>query len=186
MNGYIYTMFAGADPGHGWVLNDPIFGKTPTLGACVPNIRRTVVEGDFIFAISGRVPGAKQFVVGGFKVAEKIDALSAFRRFPEYRMVQESDGSIRGNVIVDSDGNHVAFDQHSNFESRVGNYIVGMDPVVLETPKEFERGREETLAVLRSLFNKKGRRVFDIIGRQRKLDSKQVTDLLSWINEIKG
>ena len=66
MKGYIYTMFAGADPGHGWTLTDPIFDKVPTLGACVPHIRRAVQEGDYIFAISGRVPGARQFIVGGF------------------------------------------------------------------------------------------------------------------------
>src|SRR6266568_323066 len=65
MKGYIYTMYAGADPGHGWVLNDPIFVPTPTLGACVPNIRRSVQVGDHIFAISGRVAGDRQFIVGG-------------------------------------------------------------------------------------------------------------------------
>ena len=185
MKGYIYTMYAGADPGHGWVLNDPIFGKTPTLGACVPHIRRQVVEGDYIFAISGRVPGDKQFVVGGFKVAEKIDALTAFRRFPEYRMVQESDGSVRGNVIVGPDGRRVPFDTHSNFESRVENYIVGRDPVTLETPPQFEKARRETIHLLRKLFQKDGDRVFDIIGRHRKMDSAQVEDLLAWIGSIK-
>jgi hypothetical protein len=185
MKGYIYTMYAGADPGHGWVLNDPIFGKTPTLGACVPHIRRQVVEGDYIFAISGRVPGDKQFVVGGFKVAEKIDALTAFRRFPEYRMVRESDGSIRGNVIVGPDGRQIPFDTHSNFESRVQNYVVGRDPVVLETPPQFEKARKETISLLRTLFQKQGERVFDIIGRHRRMDSKQVEDLLSWINSVK-
>ncbi len=49
MSGYIYTMYAGADPGHGWVLNDPVLGTVPTLGACVPNIRRVVKQGDYIF-----------------------------------------------------------------------------------------------------------------------------------------
>src|SRR5689334_4451772 len=62
MNGYIYTMAAGADPGHGWVMNDPIFGDVPTLGACVPNIRRVVEEGDYIFVVSGRVRNERQFV----------------------------------------------------------------------------------------------------------------------------
>src|ERR1700733_14571852 len=42
MKGYIYTMYAGADPAHDWTLNDPIFGNSPTLGACVPHIRKAV------------------------------------------------------------------------------------------------------------------------------------------------
>jgi hypothetical protein len=54
MKGYIYTMFRGADPGQGWHMTDPIFGKIPTLGACVPNIRRVVTSEDYIFVIKGQ------------------------------------------------------------------------------------------------------------------------------------
>jgi hypothetical protein len=86
MKGYIYTMYGGADPDLGWQMTDPIFGKKPTLGSCVPNIRRAVVPGDHIFVISGKVAGVQQYVVGGFKVAEKISALTAFKRLPENRL----------------------------------------------------------------------------------------------------
>src|SRR6516165_856032 len=103
MKGYIYTMFPGADPARGWTLTDPIFGKVPTLGACVPNIRRVVLPGDHIFAISGRAPGVQQYVVGGFQVAEKISQLAAHGRFPDLRQRQLDDGTLRGNVIVTAD-----------------------------------------------------------------------------------
>lgn len=185
MKGYIYTMYAGADPGHGWVLNDPIFGKPPTLGACVPHIRRRVEPGDYVFAVSGRVRGDRQFVVGALGVAEKISALAAFERFPEYRMAEAESGGVRGNIIVGPDGQHAAVDTHSNFASRVENYIVGCDPVVLETPEQFARARQETLDILQSIFAKRGDRVFDIIGRSRRMDASQVDQLLSWMRSLK-
>ena len=92
MKGYIYTMFAGADPDKGWRMTDPILTPVPTLGACVPNIRRLVVTGDHIFVVSGRTRKVQQYVVGGFQVAEKIDALTAYHRFPENRMRPGPDG----------------------------------------------------------------------------------------------
>ena len=53
MKGYIYRLYAGADPVRGWVFNDPIFGQPPTLGACVLNVRRSVERGDWVFALVG-------------------------------------------------------------------------------------------------------------------------------------
>src|ERR1700752_2054905 len=100
MKGYIYTMFAGADPGVGWKITDPIYGKTPTLGACMPNIRKVVERGDYIFSVSGRVKDVKQYVVGGFSVDDKINALAAYSRFPENRMIVQPDGSLSGNIII--------------------------------------------------------------------------------------
>jgi hypothetical protein len=185
MKGYIYTMYAGADPGHGWVLNDPIFGKTPTLGACVPHIRRSVELGDFIFAISGRVAGEKQFVVGGFRVGEKIDALAAYERFPEHRMALSPDGHVLGNIIVGPDGKRNPIDNHTQFANRIENYIVGKDPIVLESKAEFDVARKQTVAVLSELFNKRGERVFDVIGRHRKMDESQINELLAWMRSIK-
>jgi hypothetical protein len=141
MKGYIYTMFQGADPGNGWRLTDPIFGKKPTLGACMPNIRRLVTEGDHIFSISGRVEGVRQYVVGGFEVQEKIDALAAYRRFPENRQRREPDGNLTGNIIVTEDGKRSPVDYHSNFEKRLDNYVVGCNHVMLKSAHEVERGR---------------------------------------------
>jgi hypothetical protein len=186
MKGYIYTMYAGADPGHGWSMNDPIFGPVPTLGACVPNIRRAVEQGDFVFVISGRIPGERQFVVGGFKVKEKISALAAHRRFPENRLRIAPAGQVIGNVIVKSDGTQHPLDAHSNFANRVENYLVGCEASYLENRTQYNSARSDTLEVLSSIFQKEGHRVFDIIGRYRKMDSTQVNQLLQWIQSIKS
>ena len=186
MKGYIYTMYQGADPGRGWILNDPIFGKYPTLGACVPNIRRAVEIGDYLFFVSGRIPSERQFVVGGFKVKEKISALAAYRRFPENRIHRHENGQILGNVIVDASGKQHPDDKHTNFARRVENYIVGGNPVVLESDVEILRSRNETLPVLEQIFGKQGNRVFDVIGRHRRLNESQVGELLSWLEEVKG
>jgi hypothetical protein len=184
MKGYIYTMYAGADPGHDWTLNDPIFSKSPTLGACVPHIRRAVEVGDNIFVISGNVPGVKQFIVGGFEVAEKINALAAHKRFPEYRLKRDASGQVLGNIIVDSRGNHHPLDEHKNFERRIENYIVGRNPVVLTTPLQFKAAREETVDILADVFGKKGGKPFDIIGRYRKMNEEQVGQLRTWLKDL--
>lgn len=183
MSGYIYTMYAGADPGHGWTMNDPIFGTSPTLGACVPHIRRVVGIGDQIFVISGMVPGERQFIVGCFEVSEKISALAAFKRFPENRL-KEIKGQLHGNIIVDSRGQHHALDEHDNFEKRIENYIVGRNPVVLTTPLQFQAGRDSTMDILSEVFGKRGRKPFDIIGRHRKLDDKQVQQMRQRLEEL--
>lgn len=184
MNGYIYTAYAGADAATGWIMSDPIISKTPTLGACVPNIRRAVKIGDWIFSISGRVLGVSQFVVGGFRVAEKIDQLAAYERFPENRVRKKGRQTI-GNVIVTAEGTQHPDDRHTNFERRIENYIVGDQPILLDTPEQIARGRSETLAKLSDIFDRKGNRVFDVIGRFRKMDESQVIQMRDWLEEIK-
>jgi len=186
MKGYVYTMYAGADPGYGWKMTDPIFGRVPTLGACVPNIRRLVQPGDYVFAVSGRVPHAQQFIVGGFRVSEKIDALAAFKRFPHNRLQLDSDGQIVGNIIVDAKGLQHRLDNHSNFANRVENYLVGTDANYFQTVEEYEVARAETVDVLSTIFEKPGKRVYDVIGRYRKMDAQQVDELRSWIEKIKS
>jgi len=185
MKGYIYTMFAGADPGRGWNMTDPIFSKVPTIGACMPNIRRLVLPGDYVFVISGKTPGVRQYVVGGLKVAEKINALAAFKRFPEYRLKAVGKDLIAGNIIVGSDGKHSKLDYHKNFEKRIENYIVGRDPVVLESQNEIDLGREQTVPILEQIFKKQGRVVADIVGRWRRLDESQIEEMLEWLTSVK-
>lgn len=184
MKGYIYTMYAGADPSVGWVMNDPIFSKAPTLGACVPHIRRAVSIGDHIFVVSGRVPGQRQFVVGEFEVAEKINALAAYRRFPQNRLRPRESGQVLGNIIVDGHGKHHPLDDHTNFEARIENYVIGRQPIVLETPAQFRSAKEETIDMLSEVFQKKGHRVFDIIGRYRKMDESQVEQVRNWLKRL--
>ena len=184
MKGYIYTMYEGADPGRGWQMNDPTFGDVPTLGACVPNIRRAVELGDYIFVVSGRVQNEKQFVVGGFRVADKISSLAAYRRFPENRLSLGPGGVVQGNIIINSKGEHHPLDDHDNFAARINNYIVGGDPVALHTPAQQRAGRAETIPFLSHLFGREGSRVFDIIGRHRKMTEKQVDETIQWLRDL--
>lgn len=186
MKGYIYTMFQGADPGMGWHQTDPIFGSPPTMGACMPNIRRAVERGDYVFSISGRVQNAKQYIVAGIQVAEKINALAAYERFPQYRQMQLDDGSLRGNIIVDKSGKRNSFDYHTGeLRKRIENYVIGKKAVVIEKPAAIERARIETPLILSSLFGKEGTKPSEIIGRWRKMDSHQVNDLLQWMQSIR-
>jgi len=188
IKGYVYTMFKGADPGEGWEMTDPIFdkGKKPTMGACRPDIRKQVKSGDQIFVVSGRVAGVQQYVVGGFAVEQKITQLAAYTRFPENRQHVGPDGIPLGNVIVLEDGSQNPIDYHTNFENRVDNYIIGQDPIVLETPEEIRRGRAETLTALKEIFHREGDTVFKIIGRGRRLNEDQVEQMRRWLSGIKN
>ncbi|WP_159660132.1 hypothetical protein [Alcanivorax xiamenensis] len=189
MKGYIYTMYKGADPGAGWKMSDPdIYSATPSLGACVPNVRRAVNEGDYIFIVSGRIASMRQFVVGGFQVAEKIDALSAFDRFPEKRLKRDDEtGQILGNIIVDKYGNHSGLDDHKNFDRRVENYIVGRNPEAFKDALEIEVARDQSLGMLKKVFHvENANKMHDVIARWRKLDKEQVEVILAWIRKIKG
>jgi hypothetical protein len=185
MKGYIYTMFAGADPAEGWKMTDPIYGKVPTLGACMTNIRSAVQKDDYIFSISGRVKNATQYSVSGFGVDEKINALAAFDRFPENRMKIDENGLLVGNIIIDKNGKHLPIDYHTNHEERIKNYIVGKNPVIIEGDKQVEKARSETLSMLNDLFGTDKENISKIVGRWRKLNEAQVKDLLSWMNHIR-
>ena len=186
MSGFIYTSYEGADPEKGWIMSDPILAAVPTLGACVPNIRRAVKLGDWIFTVSGRVPGVAQYVVGGFQVTEKIDQLAAYKRFPENHVRRAKSGQLTGNVIVQADGTQHPDDRHANFERRIENYLVGHNPILLDEPNEVARARAETLGTLSRIFDREGNRVFDIIARGRKMDDKQVEELRGWLLSIKN
>ncbi|WP_420578350.1 hypothetical protein [Ekhidna sp.] len=186
MKGYIYTMYQGADPGNGFTLTDPIYDKeVVTMGACMPNIRRFVDKNDYIFNISGRVTSLKQYVVGGFQVDKKIDALTALNDYPQNQLKKKDDGTFRGNIIIDSEGNHLDYDYHSNYEKRLDNYILGKDPIFINEEDEIKRAREETLDILKDIFQKDGDSVFGVIGRFRKMNEKQIDQLINWMDKIK-
>jgi len=186
MKGYIYTLYAGADPGMGFELTDPIFGKVPTLGACMPNVRRNVEKGDYIFAISGRHPKVQQYVIGGFEVNKKIDALTAYNELPENRLVKNEDKSFSGNIIIDEHGKQLPYDTHTNYEKRLDNYIIGKNPIILEKEKEIEKARNETINALNDIFRKNGEKVHDIIGRCSRMNENQVKDLMHFMEIIKS
>nr|WP_068890981.1 hypothetical protein [Pedobacter panaciterrae] len=185
MKGYIYTMFPGADPSNGWEMTDPIFKNTPTMGACRPDIRRSVERGDYIFSISGRVVNVKPHIVGAFSVDDKINALAALNRFPQNAMQIDENGKLQGNIIVDAQGNHLDIDYHDNYKKRIENYIIGRDPIFFEEQEEIKKAKDETVSILNDIFGKNEDRVHKIIGRCRKLDSHQVNELLDWMNKIK-
>jgi len=186
---YIYISGQGADPQANGRLNDPILKGTTSLGACMPNIRRLVRRGDYIFVISGKTRGVQQYVVGGFEVAEKIDTLAAYQRFPENRLRLNDDGILEGNIIVNEDGSKHPLDGHkmATFDSRVQNWILGTNPVALESEREVELGRMQTLDKLASILNKpKSNRVIDMMGRWAKMNDAQTNEMLAWLRGIKA
>jgi hypothetical protein len=189
VKGYIYITATGTDPALRGNLNDPIFTRVPTLGACMPNVRRVVTKGDWIFVVSGKVPGAEQYVVGGLQVQEKIDALAAYRRFPQNRLTMTEGGLVWGNVIVQADGTQHPLDHHSadTFEQRVKHFVVGSRSVSLTTPREVELGRQQSLGTLAEVLGRRGaNRVIDAMGRWSKLDKEQVAKMLDWLTGIKS
>lgn len=186
MKGYIYKLYAGADPSTGWTFNDPIFGKYATLGACMPNIRKFVDVGDWVFAISGKTPMVVPYVIGGFQVDEKIDALEAHARFPEYRLQKNESGQIIGNIIADDKGNHHPMDDHTNFDSRRQNYLVGTKSVFFDREKQIDLARQRSLGIMEGILNLKANRVSDLVPRWRRLDSSQVNSLVEQLRKIES
>lgn len=186
MFGKIIITRSGYDPEKGRHIKDPYLGEIPSIGACRPDVRKRIPIGGHIFLITGKVKDLPQLVLGGFEVAEKISAAEAFRRFPEQRLRQRGDGQLDGNVIVDDRGRQHRLDDHPNFDERVKNYIVGMNPVVLATPHELTLGREETIAALQEILKKKGSRPIDIVGRWgRDLTEEEAERLRAWLISIK-
>lgn len=187
MPSYMYISSPSSDPGSGRPLNDPLFGPVPTLGACVPNLRRQVTKGDWIFVVSGRRAKLQQYLIGGIRVSEKISAISAYQRFPEHRMGLSGEGHIIGNVAVDEHGRKHPLDDHDEvgFDRRVENYLVGDTSVQLSSEREVTIGRERTLKFLSDLRAKPANRVIDVIGRASKLDDDEVRKVLAWFDQVK-
>ncbi|MGH9879225.1 MAG: hypothetical protein ACRD5H_16465 [Nitrososphaerales archaeon] len=139
--------------------------------------------------VSGKVPRVRQYIVGAFEVAEKIDVMTAYKWFPEQRLHLLDNGQVTGNIIVNSRGEQHRLDHHPSktFENRIKNYIVGRNPIVLTAHHEIARGREETVDVLRSIFRKSGDRPIDILGRGgRKMDVSQAMELRAWLLSVKA
>jgi hypothetical protein len=188
MKGYIYITGTGADPGQHDNLDDPLFGDPPTLGACMTNLREFVDPGDYLFVVSGKSANVQQYIIGGMRVAEKIDALAAYGRFPENRLRMSDGGFVRGNIIVDANGQQHPLDHHApeSFARRIRNYIVGDQAAALQTPAEVALGRERSLRKLSEMFERPGNRAIDILGRHRRLDEGQVHGLMDWIRGVKA
>ncbi|HEV7297917.1 MAG TPA: hypothetical protein VGN72_01020 [Tepidisphaeraceae bacterium] len=188
MVGKIFITRSGYDPEKGKHVKDPYLGPNPTMGACRPDIRKQLKIGDHIFAISGKLKGSNQFVMGGFSIVEKIPVQEAYERFPEQKLHTLEDGQLAGNIIVDRSGRQLNIDTHKpeTIDQRVKNYVVGGDPICLETPKEIMLGRNETLDALREILKRKGGSPFEVVGRYGTLlTEEQVEGLRTWLESIK-
>ena len=186
MVGKIFITRSGYDPALGKHVKDPYLGPNPTMGACRPDIRSRLVVGDHIFVISGKVPGAMQFVMGGFEIATKVPACEAFNRFPQHRLRLRPDGQLAGNIIVDAAGQQHELDDHKTFDTRIKDYVVGRNPIALTTPHEIAQGRAETLTVLQEVLKKKGDSPIQVVGRfGTELTETQVLKLRKWLDRIK-
>jgi hypothetical protein len=186
MIGKIFITRSGYDPQLGKHVKDPYLGPGPTLGACRPDIRRLLQQGDHIFVISGKIPDVNQFVMGGFEVGCKIHACEAYRLFPELRLRRLDDGQLTGNIIVDARGKQHKLDNHNSFDRRVENYVVGTNLISLTTAGEINEGRRQTLDALREILQKRGKSPIDLVGRWgTQLTEKQVLQLREWLEALK-
>jgi hypothetical protein len=188
MIGKIFITSSGYDPQLGKHVKDPYLGPNASLGACRPDLRRQVKEGDHLFVISGKLPNVRQFVMGGFEVAQKIDAVQAYEQFPDQRLRMRDDGQLTGNVIVDASGAQHELDTHdpATFAKRTRNYIVGTNCISLVDPVEIALGREQTLDMLREIFKQNGGSPFEIVGHYgSKLTEDQVIKLREWLLSLK-
>src|ERR1700687_1478027 len=184
MKGYTYITRTGTDPQCGAPLKDPTLDGTPSLGACMPNVRQWVRVGDHVFVISGKVPGVPQYIVGGFEVVEKMHALEAYRRFPELRLRVEA-GIVTGNIIVTADGAQHPLEDHGSFQKRCENFLIGKNPIHISSPRQIEIARQETLEVLRRTFHKDGAAPLNIIGHCSKMTEAQVRQLREWLLSLR-
>lgn len=187
MIGKIFVTGTGCDPVEGKHVKDPYLGSNPSLGACRPDIRQQVQNGDHIFVVTGKVTGVAQVVLGGFQVAEKIRAIEAYERFPEQRLRLLPDGQVTGNVIVNAMNQRDDLDHHDieTFDRRTENYLVGTNPIALLTLEEITEGRQWTLEMLRDVFDRKGNSIREIMGRGRNLTESQVLKLRAHLEAIK-
>ena len=185
MIGKIFITRSGYDPERGKHVKDPHLDGTPTLGACRPDIRRQLQIGDHIFAISGKIDGFEQFVMGGFEIASKITAAEAFRLLPDQRLRQLDDGQLTGNIIVNARGEQHKLDRHDAFERRIQNYVIGKNLLAVRTPNEILLGRKETVEALGDILERKGRSPIDVVTRfGTRLTEKQVLRLREWLSSI--
>jgi hypothetical protein len=188
MIGKIFITSSGYDPQLGKHVKDPYLGPNASLGACRPDFRRQLRLGDHIFVISGKIPNVRQFVMGGFEVAEKIDAQEAYQRFPDQRLRLREDGQPTGNIIVDANGAQHPLDRHKpeTFGKRVPNYIVGTNSIALVEPAEIDLGREQTLDALREILKKSAGSPFEIVGHYgSQLTEEQVDQLRKWLQSLR-
>jgi len=189
MFGKIFITSSDYDPQMGKHVKDPYLGPDASLGACRPDIRRQVKLGDHLFVVSGKLPNVRQFVMGGFEVANKIAIQEAYQKFPDQRLHLRDDGQLTGNIVVDASGVQHPLDTHKRetFAKRVAaDYVIGANCISLIKPEEIAVGREQTLDVLREIFKKPGGSPYEIVGHYgSNLTEEQVHQLRAWLLSLK-
>jgi hypothetical protein len=71
------------------------------------------------------------------------------------------------------------------FDGRIGNYLIGTNPIALLTLEEIEEGRLHTLEILQEVFGKNGNSIREIMGRNRNMTDIQVDRLRKLLDEVK-
>ena len=115
------------------------------------------------------------------------DQMRAFDRFPDNRLHFDQTNQRYGNIIINANGEQDARDHHNKLAVRIQNYLIGVKPVVVQTPAEVSIARERTLPILKELFDKPdARRVSEVIGRNKKMNDKQIENLLAALDSLKA
>jgi hypothetical protein len=97
------------------------------------------------------------------------------------------DGQLTGNIIVDAAGKQHELDCHTSFDSRIKNYVIGKNLIVLATTDEIAAGRRQTLDALRDILQRDGQRPVDVVGHWgTRLTEKQVVQLREWLAGLKA
>jgi hypothetical protein len=173
--------------GKGWIDNDPHFWTfPPTWGICRNDLRRRVVDGDYIFFVLPSNAEQPQSVFAYLCVSEKITHADAYRR-RELRAKQMGNKNPNGNIIVDGDGSYNRFDAgvHRHIFDKVKlEYAIG-DPERSRLLSEAEIGTlaPQFLEFLKNVFGGNGTKPYDLISRYgRQLSESQVRTTLDWLN----
>lgn len=185
MSSYIFITKSEYDPVSGRHIKDPYIDELSTMGACRPDLRKYVSIGDCIVLVSGKTKGVDQFIVGAFQVEEKITSKEAYDRFKHLRLHRREDGQLDGNIITTAEGEQHPLDEHTKFEKRLDNYLVGRTLVRFDKPEEVERGRAKCMSILAEVFGKTGEKPRDVIGRMSKIDDSQLPVLLDLLRSLK-
>jgi hypothetical protein len=182
MSSFIFVS-PGSDPAYGLPLVDPVLrlGAKASMGTCRPDFRRHVRLGDKIFVVSGKIKGKEiqQYIIGAIEV-DKIyaDQLEAMADFPDNRLRFDGTGQKSGNIIALPDGTQHPRDKHSNFDSRIRNFLSGDCLINLESSKEVSLARQRTLPILSDVFSRPtAQNITQAIGRGKKLSDELASQL---------
>lgn len=197
LKGFIYIASAfhtvnrsNCGRGGAWIDNDPHFWSAPpTWGICRNDLRAKCDPGDYVFFVLPLRGKHPQMIFAYMRIAQLITHLEAYKS-PSLISKRMGNKNPNGNIIVDAKGgyNRFDFDVHKyKFERIKGHYAVA-DPVAsrMLTANQIQRLSPQFLSQLAFILGRPSQtppiKAFDIITRAgRRLDSRQVDALLSWL-----